>query len=273
MAVSARKRPTLAEASKPTAEALGSPGGVKGPIIGRAAAAGVRHAAIIMDGNGRWAKSRGLERSAGHRAGVGAARRAVEAARDAGLECLTLYSFSTENWRRPAGEVRDLLALLREFISADLPSLKENGVRVRVIGDRRNLDWELKALVASAQSQTERNDRLLLQIAFYYGGRDEILRAAQKAAEDAAAGALDPAALTEQAFSQYLDTGAAPDPDLVIRSSGEQRISNFLLWQAAYAEYVFLDVLWPDFDAAQFNAALDEFARRERRYGGTQSHP
>ncbi len=233
--------------------------------------AGVRHVAIIMDGNGRWAKRRDLSRSEGHRAGVGAARRTVEAAEASGVECVTLYSFSTENWRRPAGEVRDLLNLLREFIGKDLPTLKEKGVRVRVIGDVRGLDVELKALVAAAHTQTQSNDKMLLQIAFNYGGRDEILRAARRAVVDAAAGRLDAGALDEAAFAAYLDTAAAPDPDLVIRTSGEQRISNFLLWQAAYAEYVFLDVLWPDFNEGHFYGALAEYLRRERRYGGVGS--
>ena len=229
---------------------------------------GVEHVAIIMDGNGRWANARGLPRSAGHRAGVEAARRAVEAARDHGLRCLTLYSFSTENWRRPAGEVRDLMALLREFISKDLPRLKEEGVRVQIIGDRRNLDRELRALVNRAQAETERNEKFLLQIAFNYGGRDEIVRAARAVAADAAAGKIDPKDVTEEYFARRLDTAGAPDPDLVIRTSGEKRISNFLLWQAAYAEYVFLDVMWPDFDDRQLSVALAEYRSRERRYGG-----
>ncbi|MEO1013620.1 MAG: polyprenyl diphosphate synthase [Pseudomonadota bacterium] len=221
-----------------------------------------------MDGNGRWAAARGLPRTAGHRAGVEAARRAVRAAREAAVKTLTLYSFSTENWRRPAAEVRDLMGLLREFIGEDLPELKENGVKVRILGDRRNLDLELRALVSRAEKETERNDRFLLQIAFNYGGRDEILRAAKKMAAEAAAGRLDPARASESDFAAYLDTGEAPDPDLVIRTSGEMRTSNFLIWQAAYAEYVFLNVLWPDFSARDFEGALAEFDRRERRYGG-----
>ncbi len=228
----------------------------------------VRHAAIIMDGNGRWAAARGLTRTAGHRAGVDAARRAVRAARDLGIGALTLYSFSTENWRRPAAEVRDLMGLLREFIGEDLPELKESGVRVRIIGDRPNLDLDLRALVSRAEKETQGNDRFLLQIAFNYGGRDEILRAAKKLAADAAAGRVDPARVGEAEFAAYLDTGDAPDPDLVIRTSGELRTSNFLVWQAAYAEYVFLDVLWPDFGARDLETALVEFARRDRRYGG-----
>jgi undecaprenyl diphosphate synthase len=228
----------------------------------------VRHVAIIMDGNGRWAAARGLPRAKGHRAGVEAAKRAVEAARDLGLSHLTLYSFSTENWRRPASEIADLLGILREFITADLPKLKSEGVRVRIIGDRESLDRELKLLVARAESETEDNSRFQLNIAFNYGGRDEIVRAARALAAAAQSGALDPAAIDEAAFAAHLDTRGAPDPDLVIRTSGEQRISNFLLWQAAYAEYVFPDVLWPDFSKAHFEEALAEFRRRERRFGG-----
>jgi undecaprenyl diphosphate synthase len=221
-----------------------------------------------MDGNGRWARARGLKRGEGHKAGVAAAKRAVEAARDLGVEVLTLYSFSTENWRRPEGEVRDLLSLLKQFILDDLPTLKKEGVRVRIIGDRESLALDLKMLVGRAESETAANSRFLLQIAFNYGGRDEILRATRKAAELAKAGQLDPITLDEAAFSRLLDTSDAPDPDLVIRTSGEQRISNYLLWQAAYAEYVFPDVLWPDFSKEHLRAAIEEYARRERRYGG-----
>ncbi|MBI1366394.1 MAG: di-trans,poly-cis-decaprenylcistransferase [Alphaproteobacteria bacterium] len=224
-----------------------------------------------MDGNGRWAAARGLPRAEGHRAGVAAARGAVETARDLGLSCLTLYSFSTENWRRPAGEIRDLMSLLRQFIMDDLPTLKREGVRVRIIGDRASLDRELKLLVNRAEKETEQNERFLLQIAFNYGGRNEIVRAARNAARAAKAGGLDPAELDEARFSKFLDTTDTPDPELVIRTSGEKRISNFLLWQAAYAEYVFLDVLWPDFDQAHFAAAVDEFCKRERRFGGVVS--
>ena len=226
------------------------------------------HVAIVMDGNGRWAAARGLPRSAGHREGVDAARRAVETARELGLQHLTLYSFSTENWRRPAGEIRDLMGLLKQFIIDDLPRLKRENVRVRVIGDRENLDTELRMLVRRAENETRQNNQFFLHIAFNYGGRDEIVRAAKAIADDAKSGRLDPRDVNEASFSTYLDTKTAPDPDLVIRTSGEQRISNFLIWQAAYAEYVFLDVLWPDFSAEVFKAAVDEYCRRERRYGG-----
>ena len=237
------------------------------PAIGGGAPA-PKHVAIIMDGNGRWASARGLARSEGHREGVKAARRAVEGARELGLECLTLYSFSTENWRRPAGEVRDLMSLLRQFIGDDLPRLKDEGVKVRVIGDRDNLSPELKALVRRAENETKDNTKFVLQIAFNYGGRDEIIRAARAVAKAVKSGALDPKDVTEDVFDSFLDTQGVSDPDLVIRTSGEKRISNFLLWQAAYAEYIFLDVLWPDFNAEVFANALQEFHRRERRYGG-----
>ncbi len=226
------------------------------------------HVAIIMDGNGRWAKARGLPRTAGHREGVEAARRAVEAARDLGLSYLTLYSFSTENWRRPVGEVRDLMGLLKQFIVDDLPRLKKEGANVRILGDKQNLSPDIKALVHRAESETAGNSAFHLQIAFNYGGRDEILRAAKAIAAAAADGVLGAKDIDEGAFKKFLDTGDAPDPDLVIRTSGEKRTSNFLIWQAAYAEYVFTDVLWPDFDETVFREAIDEYCRRERRYGG-----
>ena len=231
----------------------------------------LRHVAIIMDGNGRWAKARGLPRTAGHREGVEAARRAVQGARDLGLRYLTLYSFSTENWRRPAGEVRDLMGLLKQFIIDDLPRLSKEGVKIRILGDKENLSGDIKALVRRAEKETAHNDQFVLQIAFNYGGRDEIARAARAAGEAVRAGKLDPAEITPERFSQFLDTAAAPDPDLVIRTSGEQRVSNFLLWQAAYAEYIFLDVLWPDFNEEVFARAADEYCCRERRYGGVDA--
>ena len=228
----------------------------------------LKHVAIIMDGNGRWAKAKGLDRRAGHREGVEAARRAVEAAKVIGLTHLTLYSFSTENWRRPASEVQDLMALLRKFIGEDLPSLKREGVKVTIIGDRKNLDAELRFLVSRAEAETAKNTKFNLQIAFNYGGRDELARAAKQLALDFAAGKIKKEDLTESTVSAYLDTSSIPDPDLVVRTSGEKRISNFLLWQAAYAEYVFLDVLWPDFNEEQFRLAVKEFTQRERRFGG-----
>ncbi len=228
----------------------------------------LRHVAIIMDGNGRWASARGLPRRDGHREGVAAARRAVEAAREYGLTHLTLYSFSTENWRRPAREVSDLMGLLRQFIIDDLPRLKREGVRVKVIGDRQTLDSELRMLVQRAERETSANSAFNLQIAFNYGGRDELVRTVRKLAAAVAAGSIGADQIDEATFALHLDTGGAPDPDLVIRTSGEKRISNFLLWQAAYAEWVFLDVLWPDFTAAHFGAAVGEYRQRERRFGG-----
>lgn len=231
-------------------------------------ARGPRHVAIIMDGNGRWAKAKGLERNAGHREGVEAARRAVEAARDLGVQYLTLYSFSTENWRRPEGEIRDLMGLLKEFIMTDLPRLRKENVQVRVIGDKANLKPDIKALVRRAESETCNSSGHVLQIAFNYGGRDEIVRAARAAAEAVERGKIKAGEIDEATFRAFLDTGDAPDPDLVIRTSGEKRTSNFLIWQAAYAEYVFVDVLWPDFDADVFAAAIAEYRGRERRYGG-----
>jgi undecaprenyl diphosphate synthase len=235
---------------------------------GAGSVAAPKHVAIIMDGNGRWAKKRGLSRTAGHREGVEAARRSLDAARDLGLDYLTLYSFSTENWRRPAGEIRDLMALLKQFIVDDLPKLKAENVRVRIIGDKGNLTPDLKLLVHRAEKETKDNNKFVLQIAFNYGGRDEILRAVRSAAEDVLAGRLKPDDITETMFSHLLDTKGIPDPDLVIRTSGEKRISNFLIWQAAYAEYVFVDVLWPDFNADYFAKAIEEYCARERRYGG-----
>lgn len=234
----------------------------------QAARPAVKHVAIIMDGNGRWAAARGLARSAGHKEGAAAARRAVEAARDLGLTHLTLYSFSTENWRRPAAEIADLMGLLRQFISDDLPTLRKEGVRVRIIGDRENLTPDLKLLVRQAEKETEGNARFTLNIAFNYGGRDELVRAARALAAEAAAGRLKPSDIDEARLAAALDTVASPDPDFVIRTSGEMRISNFLLFQAAYSEFFFLDVLWPDFTAAHLAGAIEAFAQRERRFGG-----
>lgn len=226
-----------------------------------------RHVAIIMDGNGRWAKARGRPRAFGHRQGVEAVRKTVKAAGEAGIETLTLFSFSTENWRRPADEVDALFELLRRFVDADLDRLAKEGVRVRVIGGREGLSEELRAIIERAEDKTADNTQFNLVIAFNYGGRDEIMRAARRALADR--GTLD--GLGEADFDHYLDTADLPDPDLVIRTSGEHRISNFLLWQAAYAEFVFTDVLWPDFDAAALSEALHEYANRERRYGAVKA--
>ena len=228
----------------------------------------MRHVAIIMDGNGRWATEHGVSRLEGHRAGVEAARRAVRAARDEGIRIVTLYSFSTENWSRPDWEVRHLLGLLRRFFREDLQELADEGVRVRILGDHGSLPPDLLKLVDEAESQTAANDTFTLQIAFNYGGRDEIVRAAAKLAAQVETGGLKAADVTDEALSAQLDTAGVPDPDLVIRTSGERRISNFLLWQAAYAEFVFLDLFWPDFGKDELRGALEEFKRRERRYGG-----
>ncbi|MEM9810569.1 MAG: isoprenyl transferase [Pseudomonadota bacterium] len=228
----------------------------------------VDHVAIIMDGNGRWAEANGVSRLEGHKAGVEAARRAVEAARDEGIRTITLYSFSTENWSRPDWEVRHLLGLLRHFFREDLSKLAEEGVRVRILGDHNSLPPDIKKLVDEAEARTAANTAFTLQVAFNYGGRDEIIRAAAKIAEKAAQGELTAEQVSEETLSSYLDTAGVPDPDLIIRTSGELRISNFLLWQAAYAEFIFMDVLWPDFGRDNLRAAMEEFQRRERRYGG-----
>jgi len=225
------------------------------------------HVAIIMDGNGRWAAARGLPRIAGHRAGAQAVRRILEAAVRQGVRWLTLYAFSSENWGRPEDEVVDLMGLLRFYLRNELADLHKQGVRIRTIGALDRFAPDLRAELDRAVATTAGNTRLNLTVALSYGGRDEIVRAARTLMRDAAAGRIDPASLDEAAFSARLDTAGTPDPDLVIRTSGEQRISNFLLWQAAYAEFVFPDVLWPDFTEAHLQEALAAYAKRERRYG------
>ncbi|MBV9734426.1 MAG: isoprenyl transferase [Acidisphaera sp.] len=225
------------------------------------------HIAIIMDGNGRWAGARGLPRIAGHRAGAQAVRRTIEAAISHRVGWLTLYAFSSENWRRPAGEVTDLTGLLRHYLKSEVAELARNGVRLRVIGERGRFAEDIQALLREAERLTAGNLRLNLTVALSYGARDEIVAAARRAAEAAQQGRLDPASLDEAAFAGLLATTGMPDPDLIIRTSGERRLSNFLLWQAAYAEFVFMDVLWPDFSPEHFGQALDEYARRERRFG------
>jgi undecaprenyl diphosphate synthase len=227
------------------------------------------HVGIIMDGNGRWAQARGLPRFEGHRRGVEAVRRAVRSATELGLRYLTIYSFSSENWSRPAAEVSDLMGLLKRFIRNDLADLHRSNVRVRIIGLRRNLSADLQGLLNEAEELTRRNSGLTLVVAFNYGARQEIVEAARKLALEAAAGQLDAATIDEAALGARLDTSDIPDPDLLIRTSGEQRLSNFLLWQAAYAELVFLPMHWPDFDHAAFQSALAQYASRERRFGGT----
>ncbi len=225
------------------------------------------HVAIIMDGNGRWAAARGLPRAAGHRAGAQAVRRAIQAAVDHGVSWLTIYAFSSENWRRPASEVLDLTGLLRHYLRHELASLEREGVRLRTLGDRARFDDDIREELARAEQRTAANGRLNLNVALSYGGRDEIVAAARAVAAAARDGRLDPAALDEAGFARHLWTCGMPDPDLVIRTSGERRISNFLLWQSAYAELVFLDVLWPDFAEEHFQAALAEFSQRQRRFG------
>jgi undecaprenyl diphosphate synthase len=227
-----------------------------------------RHVAIIMDGNGRWAAARGLPRAEGHRRGVEALRRTVRAAGDLGISILTIFSFSSENWSRPAAEIRELMGLLRRFIRNDLADLHKNNVRVRVIGERENLDPDIKRLLEEAEELTRENKQLTLVVAFNYGGRQEIVRAAQRMATEIAAGKITSHAINAEVFGHYLDAPDLPDPDLLIRTSGEQRLSNFLLWQAAYSELVFLPILWPDFDRAALENAIVEYRRRERRFGG-----
>jgi len=226
-----------------------------------------RHVAIIMDGNGRWAKSRGLPRAAGHRAGAEAVRRTVEAARQMGLDYLTLYAFSAENWKRPLGEVTDLMGLLRLYLRSEIASLHKNGIRFRVIGDRSRLNADITALIDDVEKMTKDNVAMTLLLALSYGGRQEIIESAKFLAREAVAGRIDPDRIDEASFERTLYTAGIPDPDLVIRTSGEKRISNFLLWQSAYSEFVFLDVLWPDFGYPEIKWAIDEFLRRERRYG------
>jgi undecaprenyl diphosphate synthase len=227
-----------------------------------------RHVAIIMDGNGRWAAARGLPRGEGHRRGVEALRRTVRAAGELGIGILTIFSFSSENWLRPAAEVRDLMGLLRRFIRNDLAELHRNNVRVRVIGERDDLAPDIRRMLEEAEELTRSNGGLVLVVAFNYGARQEIARAVRRLAEEVARGTLSPAAITAELISSRLDAADLPDPDLIIRTSGEQRLSNFLLWQAAYSELVFLPTYWPDFDRAALELALAEYRSRERRFGG-----
>jgi undecaprenyl diphosphate synthase len=225
------------------------------------------HVAIIMDGNGRWANARGLPRTIGHQRGAEAVRRAVTGATELGIGYLTLYGFSSENWKRPAAEIDDLMALLRFYLRSEIAELHRNGVRVRVIGDRQRLARDIVALIDEAEQRTRDNARLTLTVALSYGGRAEIALAARRLAEDVQAGRLDPALIDETLFARHLFTAGIPDPDLVIRTSGEKRISNFLLWQSAYAELVFLERLWPDFTKDDLADAIREYHRRDRRYG------
>jgi undecaprenyl diphosphate synthase len=217
-----------------------------------------RHVAIIMDGNGRWAKKRFLPRIAGHRAGVDAVRRTVEAAGEVGLDVVTLYAFSSENWKRPADEVGDLMGLLRHYLQSEIDELDAKGVRLRSIGDISRLHPDVRTLLEGGIARTAGNQGLTLVLALNYGAQDEIVRAARAAGPD----------LTAESLEKHLDTADLPPPDVIVRTSGEQRLSNFMLWQAAYAELVFTDVLWPDFGRRDLDAVIAEFGRRERRYGG-----
>jgi len=227
-----------------------------------------RHVAIIMDGNGRWAAARGLPRAEGHRRGVEALRKVVRATHELGISYLTIFSFSSENWSRPASEIGDLFGLLRRFIRNDLATLHADGVRVRVIGERGGLETDICALLTEAEELTRNNDKLTLVVAFNYGSRQEIANAAQRLAREVLDGKRDLATITPDTIGGALDAPDIPDPDLIIRTSGEQRLSNFLMWQAAYSELVFVPIHWPDFDKAALEGAIAEYATRERRFGG-----
>lgn len=229
------------------------------------------HVAIIMDGNGRWATARGLPRVAGHRRGADAVRRTIVAAAELGVRYLTLFGFSSENWKRPTSEVDDLMGLLRHYLRGEIAELHKNGVRLRVIGDRARLAPDIVTLITNAEEVTSGNTGLTLVVALSYGGRAEIAAAARAIAREASAGTLDPDAVDESSFERRLLTAGIPDPDLLIRTSGEMRLSNFLLWQSAYTELVFLDTLWPDFTKQDLERAIREFQRRERRYGASSA--
>jgi undecaprenyl diphosphate synthase len=227
-----------------------------------------RHVAIIMDGNGRWATARGLSRTEGHRKGAEAARLAVETAKELGISYLTLFGFSSENWSRPAEEVTDLMNLLRHYLKKETAELHKAGARLLVIGDRSRLSGDIVQLIENAESLTQGNDKITVVIALSYGGRQDIVFAAQELARQVKAGAIDPDKVDENVFSGYLTTKGIPDPDLMIRTSGESRISNFLLWQLAYAELFFTETLWPDFSKKDMEQAVAFFDGRDRRYGG-----
>ncbi|MZR13307.1 di-trans,poly-cis-decaprenylcistransferase [Maritimibacter sp. DP07] len=229
------------------------------------------HVAIIMDGNGRWAKERRRPRLFGHHAGAKRAREIVESCPDLGVTHITLFAFSTENWKRTQAEVAGLMSLFRRYINKTAHELDAEGACVRFIGDRIKLDPKLRKLMDDLEDLTKDNDRVHVTVALNYGGRDEVARATQRLARDVKAGNLDPEEIDEETLPKYLDTCMLPDPDLVIRTSGEARVSNFLLWQSAYAEYEFVDTLWPDFDRATFAAILDKFALRDRRFGAVSN--
>ena len=227
------------------------------------------HVAIIMDGNGRWAQSRGLSRAAGHAEGSEAVRRTVKASKQLGIRYLTLYGFSLENWKRPAKEIADLMGLLRLYLRKEIAELDREGVRIRFIGDRTLLEPDIVSLIEMSEQKTRGNTQLDLIVALSYGSRQEITTAARQLALDAAGGEIDPDTIDEDTLNARLFTRDIPDPDLIVRTSGEQRLSNFLLWQAAYAELVFTDVFWPDFSREELENSIAEFGRRERRYGTT----
>ncbi|MDX2027415.1 MAG: isoprenyl transferase [Alphaproteobacteria bacterium] len=227
------------------------------------------HIAIIMDGNGRWAAGRGLPRVMGHKSGIEAVRRTLKAAKDLPISHLTLYSFSSENWRRPMAEIEDLMQLLRFYLRSELATLHKEGIRIRIIGERRTLPTDIIEMIDHAEELTQDNQALTLTLALSYGGRQEITAAARGLAKAVERGQLQAEAIDEHVLQSFLFTGGMPDPDLVVRTSGEKRISNFLLWQSAYAEFVFLDVLWPDFSGEHLAEAIAEYQRRERRYGAT----
>lgn len=228
-----------------------------------------QHVAVIMDGNGRWAKSRRLPRIAGHRKGAEAVRGLVRSCAELNIPFVTIYAFSSENWKRSPEEVSDLMSLLRFYLQREIAGLHKEGIRIRFIGDRDRLDNDIKTLIEGAESLTKDNQTVTFSIALNYGSRREIILAVRRVAEDVRSGHLDPGKLDEDSFASYLDTADVPDPDLLIRTSGEQRLSNFLLWQSAYAELLFVPTLWPDFDREALLEAIGEFQRRERRYGGS----
>ena len=228
------------------------------------------HVAIIMDGNGRWASARGLPRTAGHKFGVDALKRTVEGAKDLGVSVLTVFGFSTENWRRPGGEVSELMKLMKVYVENDLERLARDGVRVKILGRREGLSADILEIIQRAETRTAANTAFTLQVAFNYGGRADITDAARALAQQVRDGKLNPADISEDIFGAALSTkGEAPD--LIVRTSGERRISNFLLWEAAYAEFVFQDVLWPDYGPQHLKAAIDEFKGRDRRYGAVEA--
>ena len=239
------------------------------PLTGDSGAVPPQHIAIIMDGNGRWAQAKGLTRTAGHKRGAEAVHRAVEGAVEEGIRYLTLFGFSSENWKRPAQEVRDLMGLLRFYLKSEIKKLNNEGIRLRIIGDRYRLEPDIVTLITEAEERTADNLRLDLTIALSYGSRAEIVLASQKIAEQVAAGKITPGDVSEELISSHLYTRDIPDPDLLIRTSGEHRISNFLLWQLAYTEFVFIDKRWPDFNKEDFRIAISEFQSRERRFGAS----